>query len=288
MTPHILSIERRSHGLRWGLGVLVVTAVAAGILYGYGLGDIGPQTTVLGKPSRVPQIMAAGKDEPPPALTPTAPTVHATALPAPTPIKMSKSRMFDALKTGTVSEKFRAYKLVHDCLEAPLTVSIGAQAGIILQPPDPEICGDLQPGQIAASVRMPLLIEAAKAGVKGAYLALAVNEASGLFSDSGAAYITEAIKKEARASALEHADPTVLFAESEKLAASSKPEDQVLALTRHTAYLIGRWQGTPNEGNPLADPLLNPLNQRLMATMTPEVANAAIAEGRELAKKIIR
>jgi hypothetical protein len=268
-------------------------AVAIGLAIGIYVSREPPrhEAHVLNPPTMVPSaINAFGPREQ------AAASASVAAAPA-TPAQNrppSKAAAIEALSKGTIAQRFSAYMIVSACLGPDAIYKFNTDTQftntplISYPPPDRAAnCGDIMPGQIAA--RREWLVDAVRAGVKGAYVALLQQEGpAGQFSWLGYAPMPEteyvALVEVGYKAGLTNADPSALRAEVDVLEASDKKADRLEALRRHSAYLITQWQDTRDP----PDVLTNQRTKRLLATVPADEGAEAIAAGRALAKRVIR
>ena len=164
MKSRILNVDKPgSPGLRWGLGGLVVVALAIVIGFSYFNKPGIEPAVVLNPRTATPQIMAYPSAQPD-AAAPVAPVA------APKPATMSAT--VDALvASGKPEDAFVAYRTVVRCLMARGTPGVGLTRPENIafkkdKPTQEAACGDLSPGQITS--RMQWVETAAKANVPGA------------------------------------------------------------------------------------------------------------------------
>lgn len=290
MKARILSVKKRPHVLRWGLGALVVSAVAAGILYGHG-DRVKSQEYVSmdGRADAVPSPLALGDE---PSATTSAPTARDRAKPtgvAPAPAPTSLNAKYAALKVGTPKERYEAYRLVADCVEKGSGGTFATTLGKfgIGYPAQHEVCGDLTPGDKAEA--QSLLIAAAKAGVHNAFRDLALDQAqNGPMAKHTGVYLpdsaqTKALLDEALAAAIGTADPFALIVASTRLRNGSQ-EDKAQALVYYLAMLEVR--GVEIPATKVKVPSLEDATARdLISQLPADVVRDSVAKAAVLAKR---
>lgn len=199
-----------------------------------------------------------------------------TKRPLQTPVAWSKAKEFDRLAKGNVQEKYQAYRLVEECLLSQHLPKYNPQLTT-----DPKVCGDLQPGQLAA--RTELIKEAGLAGVHRAWFALKLLEGpGGMWPSLPNTPETQQLIDQAYAAAIATADPNALTSRIPKLMKSASLSDQALALTYQVAFLH---TSAHDLGRPMANVEANPVVISLTNKLPPDVAKKAIADGEQLARR---
>ena len=195
--------------------------------------------------------------------------------------------------TGNPVDAYRAYRLAADCVQTRLWQTQVQQqsnstepllrAHLAKHPKVEQVCGDLSPGQIAS--RSQYLRTAALAGVHGAFQALMMYEGpQGMLATYADDAEWKALERDALQASLRTADPAALLGRSDFLLncenqydKDCKPDiEQVLKY-----WVAARDARALARGEPL--PAANdPVTARYSKLLPSEVAERAIAQGRQL------
>lgn len=264
-------------------GTFYAGLTTAAILTG-GLGYLvwqQPPTAVIGgnAPLSAPHVIGLGSDAPTAASAPDRPLLS--------PVfeeKKGKRYLFDVYANDPRPEaKYKAYTMAYECqLAMTMPTAFGKQEG--------HFCGvgddRLRPGQLAQDKRLPLVIDAARAGVPDAWAKLHFWEyPNGPFGTVWPDKATfDQVDAETLKTAIDHADPTAILTQFAPGAPELSPSEGLKrwVMFRTADYLDNdRGDYDPNSDQ-------TPTFQKYAARLTPEQRQQAINEGIALVRQLRR